>query len=459
MKLTPVNLDEMFDSSRVITNAEIMDKNRVFTDDGLYSEKIFGTINGDEIEYSCHCGELHGRIYEGMTCEVCNSIVEKKQSVISRMGWIDLKHHKLIHPRFYELIKQYIGATRLKAYINSNMPVDVDGNVIIPSGDEAKPTAKDPMPECNGMGVAAFIENFDSILETYHSKNKDEKKDIYTFLRKNRDKLFISKIPVYSPRLRPVVVIKDKVITDPLNEKYVQILKLTAGLHDLEEDRNALSESAYLNKIQALLEEVDSFVIMALNGKKGLIRNTVLGSRLNFSSRCVITPLPIGTEIDEIHMPYVVCLELFKLDILNHLKRKKGISYFEAMTEFNDAVTTFNQEIYDYMTEHLSEHGKQILLNRNPTIAIGSILSMRITKIKTDITDMTMSLRNNVLKFLNGDYDGDVLNIFLLLIDKYNKDFEKFSPVNFVFSLDDGKFNDCLHLDKDYALGLQTTLF
>lgn len=458
MKLSFINMDDIFDSSRVITNAEIMDKSKAFTDDGPYSEKVFGKIHGDEIEYSCKCGALRGRIYEGLQCDECSTIVEKKESVISRVGWIDLKEYKVIHPRFYQFIQQYIGTARLKSYIDSNMSIDVDGNVVIPDETELKPTAKDPMPECVGMGVEAFIANFDSILETYHTKNKDDKKDIYDIIRQNRDKLFMTKIPVYSPRLRPVVVIKDRVITDPLNEKYVQILKLTAGLHSLSNDRNELSVAAYCNKIQQLIVDIDNFVILALNGKKGLIRNTVLGSRLNFSSRCVITPLPKGTALDEVHLPYIVGLEMFKLQILNFLKRKKDISYFEAMTIFNNAVTVFDEEIYEYMMRLLGPNGHPFLLNRNPTISIGSILYMRLTKIKTDITDMTLSIRNNVLKFLSGDYDGDVLNIFLTLFDEYSEDFAKFSPINLAFSLNDGKFNSNLSLDKDYALGLQTLL-
>jgi len=52
----------------------------------------------------------------------------------------------------------------------------------------------------------------------------------------------------------------------------------------------------------------------------------------------------------------------------------------------------------------------------------------------------------------------DVLNIFLTLFDEYDKDLKKFSPINLAFSLNDGKFNSNLSLDKDYALGLQTLL-
>jgi len=473
MRASIIDIDELFDPSRVINNAEIMDKTRKFTDDGLYSPKIFGSINGNDIEYSCSCNDLHGQIFEGQICPECNSEVTKQRSIISRVGWIDTKDYKLIHPRMYKFISQYLGASRLKSYINKNMPIDVDGNIIVPDKKDLKPTIKDPMPECIGMGVTAFIENFDAILETFRVRNKDEKKNIYDFIRQNRSKLFITKIPVYSPRLRPVVVIKDKVITDPLNEKYVQILKLVSGLHSLEADRTPLAENAYINKIQSLLEEIDNFVILALNGKKGLIRNMVLGSRLNFSSRCVITPLPArrgalypsgdeeadnaSCDLDEIHMPYIVSLELFKLEVLNYLRVKRSISYFEAITIFNDAINNFNEEIYNFMSSYIGE-GRYILLNRNPTIAIGSFLCMRITKIKPDISDVTMSIRNNILKFLSADYDGDVLNVYLLYLSEYMEEFQKFSPVNLVFSLNDGKFNTALNLDKDYALAVQTLL-
>ena len=47
--------------------------------------------------------------------------------------------------------------------------------------------------------------------------------------------------------------------------------------------------------------------------------------------------------------------------------------------------------------------GVKVLINRNPSISYGSILSMNVADIKTDYSDLTMSIPINVLQFLAGD--------------------------------------------------------
>mgnify|MGYP004447872591 FL=1 len=466
MKIKFYNIDEEFDPSRVVTNAEIMDKTRAFTDDGLYSERLFGTISGEEIEYSCNCKALHGKMFEGLTCQDCGSVVSKKQSVISRMAWIDLGEYRIINPRFLPFLYKYFGASKLSRYLFSSYPIDKDGLPKAESGEEettkkrGDKKQKDPMAECIGLGVKRFIENFDAIIQVYHDtvkKGADE--NYYDFLMKYRDMLFISKIPVFSPKLRPIIVQGDKVITDPMNEKYTQLIKLVAGLRSLKYDNKEISVYAFINKIQVIAEDIDKNVILALNGKKGLIRNTVLGSRLNFSARCVLTPLHWGTEIDELHLPYVVCLELFKLDIFNYLHTVKGMSYFKAEVVFTKAVTEFNQELYDFLMDKIrKEDGIPMLVNRNPTIAIGSIMMLRLTHVKSDIKDLTMSMRCNLLPSFAADFDGDVINNHRVTITSHRQAFEKISPKNLIFSFNDGKFNRNFDFTKDYTLGLQTLL-
>ena len=183
----------------------------------------------------------------------------------------------------------------------------------------------------------------------------------------------------------------------------------------------------------------------------------MLGSRLNFSARCVLTPLPTGTSIEEIYLPYVSVLELFKLEVLNYLRTKYSINFFSAMTIFSQATVVFNKEIYDFMMSMIGD-GIDILLNRNPTISIGSILCMKLTKVKDNIHDLTLSCRPNILKFLNADHDGDVLNVYRLVLDGHKESFRKLSPKNFVFNMNDGNFNKNLGFSKDYVLGLQTLL-
>ena len=41
----------------------------------------------------------------------------------------------------------------------------------------------------------------------------------------------------------------------------------------------------------------------------------------------------------------------------------------------------------------------------NPTLGIGSMLLLEIDEIKTDYSDLTLSISNNLLSVLAGDYD------------------------------------------------------
>ena len=80
----------------------------------------------------------------------------------------------------------------------------------------------------------------------------------------------------------------------------------------------------------------------------------------------------------------------------------------EATTRWKYAFTKFDSYIYDIMNSFLieAEGGVKCLLNRNPTIALGSIMCVKIGRIKRDIADSTMSISNNVLSYLAADFDG-----------------------------------------------------
>ena len=57
------------------------------------------------------------------------------------------------------------------------------------------------------------------------------------------------------------------------------------------------------------------------------------------------------------------------------------------------------------MKKIIKEDDIEVLLNRNPTINIGSILCLKIIDVKHDFNDLTMSINNSILTLLAGDYD------------------------------------------------------
>jgi hypothetical protein len=250
---------------------------------------------------------------------------------------------------------------------------------------------------------------------------------------------------------------KDNLIFDEINNMYNSVI-LNSNLikNSTESERTDLNILPLLFSIQMSVNEIYDKTIQNLKGKTGFIRNNMMGSRVNFSARNVITPLPAGYEIDNIVLPYLTFAELYKFHLLNIICAVKNLNYSEANNFWNEAITHFNKELYSYMIELLNKtkSGLRILFNRNPSINFGSILNLLIVGIKQDYDDLTASISNNILAPLGGDYDGDTLNIIPLLDNSFKENFKYFNPKIMFISTNDGKYNSSLGIAKDQILGL-----
>ena len=102
-----------------------------------------------------------------------------------------------------------------------------------------------------------------------------------------------------------------------------------------------------------------------------------------------------------------------------------------------------------------SDGGLDFLINRNPTLGLGSIIAVKCVGIEPSYT---MSVANVDLVSLEGDYDGDTLNILYIV----NKEFAKyaslaFSPRNSLYiSKNDGFFNNAYNQLRDTLINLNT---
>lgn len=183
-----------------------------------------------------------------------------------------------------------------------------------------------------------------------------------------------------------------------------------------------------------------------------------MGSRINNSARNVIGPLVLkdGLLLEDVAMPYKTYLELYKKQLINLLVKSKHINYVQANYIWFKATLKFDSEMYKYMTElnTKSKYGQYILLNRNPTINIGSILRLKVKIIKKDYDDNILQISNNILTSCNADFDGDVLNIIPLFNKHLIDAFECFAPHRLIINANDGKFNSDFSLEKEQKIGL-----
>lgn len=100
--------------------------------------------------------------------------------------------------------------------------------------------------------------------------------------------------------------------------------------------------------------------------------------RYNFSGRAVISQKP-SLRIDQVTLPYTMLVIMLQPQIINILNRLYNMSYSEAYEMVYRATATKNDrvaQIIDTIIKNSTPDGLPLIINRNPTIAYGSIMQM-----------------------------------------------------------------------------------
>ena len=138
----------------------------------------------------------------------------------------------------------------------------------------------EPLSKYSYIGVDEFYNNFEEILEFFKVKKKN-KAATFDLLLKQKRAVFTSHIPVYSTMLRPQSVTSDTFYFGGID-------KIINTLYSLSEYlKNCLDiEADYiLQRIQTKVNKMWDLNLDMINGKEGLIRDSLLGGSLNYTSR------------------------------------------------------------------------------------------------------------------------------------------------------------------------------
>ena len=386
----------------IISDKDGLDKsNTVRLENGIYSPK-FGSIWGDENAfeelYSCECKRYKGRKNKGRYCENCESHVIYRGKNTKMTGWFKLNDYKVIHPNVYYKIGSLIGYTRLKEILTPEWVTDVTGVPRKPEIDENSRNDK----KYDHIGFLEFQKRFDEIIDFFYSKKK-HKKDAYDFIQENRDSVFTSCLPCMQLFMRPIVLGDEDFNFAKINPKYAALSTKFYNINNktyTDKDEKTLNNRLY--SIQKTYFYICDMIMDMLNKKEGHIRNDVLGFRTNFCVRAVIASLS-GTKMDEIHFPYLGFLEMYRPEILNTLRKLRGITIGEAYMRWKKAQVKFDKTIYKIMCYIVDNYDCSILLNRNPTLSLGGIQEVRIVKVKPDYDDLTIDIPINIITAFGAD--------------------------------------------------------
>jgi DNA-directed RNA polymerase II subunit RPB1 len=160
--------------------------------------------------------------------------------------------------------------------------------------------------------------------------------------------------------------------------------------------------------------------------KEGRIRHSLMGKRVNFSARTVITPDP-SLSINQLRIPLKIAMKLTYPEIVTPENKKRLEKYiqngpnrypgakliFKKSNNYTSNISISPNKIYnieygDVVNRHLLDDDI-ILFNRQPTLHKHGTLAHKI--IVDKLNDINTFMFNpSVCKGYNADYDGDEMN-------------------------------------------------
>ena len=287
---------------------------------------------------------------------------------------------------------------------------------------------------------------------------------------------FMDVVPVVPPLCRPPNNIGGALIEHPQTKSYFNIvqannhLRYMLALRKMEEGNDLLSTpllkqeaenilnaargDSFQEKIYFKWEELQNSVDVTLDKsmgankqrandiaglkqliekKEGMIRMHMMGKRVNFAARTVITPDP-NINIDQIGIPEAFALKLtypvpvtpwnvlqLRKLVINGPDTHPGASYIESGTGQKLAISR-DEKKREAMADTLLKperndgikivhrhllNGDILLLNRQPTLHRPSIMAHKARILKDE---KTFRLHYSNCKSYNADFDGDEMN-------------------------------------------------
>lgn len=449
-RIVPINFDEECkkDISKgkgfYITKKQDIKKD-IRSDDSIFSSRYglqiddmtpFGDI------YKCKCGKTMMKVNNGLLCPICHTKVRYVSNDFSITGWIVLDELSVIHPNMFKKLIAFMGNKNLDAIINFDSKIDEDGFTV-----KKDPSKSNPFI---GIGFEEFKNKFDEVIEFFRNKYKTNanKMAYYEDIKRYKSIVFTHSLPVYTSQLRPFSIKQNHFNFEGNNALYNVIAGLASKLNKSKIFSRGRTKptNQILYDIQMKYMEIYADLEKVIAQKKGYIRS-LNGGRYNFTARNVIIPDP-DLRIDEIILPYPTLVELMSLTIINILT--KTYSPSEAYRIWDEARIEFNPMIADLIQDIINNQYVGIILNRNPSISPASIIQLHVVGITKDDT-YSCHVPHEILKSMGADFDGDTLNIMLIINDEFLLNAAKlFNPrLSMQVSYNDGMFNGRMALQTD----------
>jgi DNA-directed RNA polymerase subunit beta' len=417
--------------------------------DGLFCAKIFGPIK----DYECLCGKYKRLKHRGVICEKCGVEVTQTKVRRERMGHIDLAA-PCAHIWFLKSLPSRLGLVLdmtlrdiervlyFEAYVVTDPGMTPLKKFSIMSEDDYDAKRKEYGDEfvakMGAEGIKDLLQSIeidDSIerlrgdltgSEVKVKKNAKRLKVLEAFKKSGikPEWMVMDVLPVLPPDLRPLVPLDGgRFATSDLNDLYRRVINRNSRLRRLLELK--APEIIARNEKRMLQEAVDSLLDNGrrgkamtgankralksladmIKGKSGRFRQNLLGKRVDYSGRSVITVGPT-LKLHQCGLPKLMALELFKPFIFSRLEAMGIATTIKAAKKEVESGTPV---VWDILEEVIKEH--PVMLNRAPTLHRLGIQAFEPILIE----GKAIQLHPLVCAAFNADFDGDQMAVHVPL--------------------------------------------
>ena len=419
--------------------------------EGLFCARIFGPIK----DYECLCGKYKRLKHRGVICEKCGVEVTQSKVRRDRMGHIDLAS-PVAHIWFLKSLPSRIGllldltlrdierVLYFESFVVTEPGMtDLEASQILTEeeyldaleehGDEfeAKMGAEAVLALLGQLELAREIEEMREELPSINSETKRKKitkrlklMEAFHESGNNPEWMIMTILPVLPPDLRPLVPLEGgRFATSDLNDLYRRVINRNNRLKRLLD--LAAPDIIVRNEKRMLQESVDALLDNGrrgraitgsnkrplksladmIKGKQGRFRQNLLGKRVDYSGRSVITVGPT-LRLHQCGLPKKMALELFKPFIYGKLESLGMATTIKAAKKMVEREAA---EVWDILSDVIREH--PVMLNRAPTLHRLGIQAFEPVLIE----GKAIQLHPLVCAAYNADFDGDQMAVHVPL--------------------------------------------
>ena len=419
--------------------------------DGLFCARIFGPVK----DYECLCGKYKRLKHRGVICEKCGVEVTLTKVRRDRMGHIELAS-PVAHIWFLKSLPSRIGllldmtlrdierVLYFESYVVTEPGMTTLEKSQILTEEEYLDALEEHGDEFDALmgaeAVLALLQQID--LDGEVAQMREELPEIGSETKRKKitkrlklmeafaasgnkpEWMIMNVLPILPPDLRPLVPLDGgRFATSDLNDLYRRVINRNNRLKRLldlvapdiivRNEKRMLQES-----VDALLDNgrrgraitgsnkrpLKSLADM-IKGKQGRFRQNLLGKRVDYSGRSVITVGPT-LRLHQCGLPKKMALELFKPFIYGKLEARGLATTIKAAKKL---VEREGAEVWDVLDEVIREH--PVMLNRAPTLHRLGIQAFEPVLIE----GKAIHLHPLVCAAYNADFDGDQMAVHVPL--------------------------------------------